>query len=85
MTRLDRLTSPTAALARAARAMTELEIDDFADLVGTPALEVEAWEQGVRAPPPIGVRLLTLILETPAVCLSLLELPRTADPGRCTA
>lgn len=63
----------TAALTRAARAVTELELEDFALLVDTPAAEVEAWERGAAAPPPIGLRLLTLILTTPEVCLHLLD------------
>jgi DNA-binding transcriptional regulator YiaG len=83
--KLDRLPSSTAALTRAARAMTELELEDFAALVATPAVEVDAWEQGTRAPPAIGVRLLTLILTTPEVCLDLLDTPGAADSGRCTA
>lgn len=81
----DPLPRSTAALTRAARAMTELELDDFAALVGTPAPEVERWERGAAAPPPIGVRLLTLILTSPEVCLRLLDAPEAADSGRWTA
>jgi DNA-binding transcriptional regulator YiaG len=64
-----------ATLARAARAVTELELDDFALLVGTPTPEVEAWERGTAQPPAIGLRLLTLILTRPDVCLDLLDAP----------
>lgn len=63
----------TATLTRAARAITELELEDFALLVGTPATEVEAWERGTAAPPAIGLRLLSLILMKPGVCLHLLD------------
>lgn len=82
MPKLHRLPHSTAALTRAARAMTELGLDDFAALVATPSPEVEAWEQGTVSPPPIGVRLLTLILTSPEVCLDLVDAPGAADTSR---
>jgi len=80
--KVDGQPSSTAALARAARAKTELELEDFAKLLGTPAGEVDAWEKGVSAPPPIGACLLKLILSNPEVCLHLLHAPSPAASGR---
>lgn len=74
------MSSRTEALALRARRVTELEVDDFARLIGVRPEVVGAWERGERAPPPIGARLLELIVARPDVALTLARLAGAGDP-----
>src|SRR5688500_10867179 len=61
-------------LVRKARTVTELSPEDFARILGTEEEVITAWERGTRTPPPIGVRLLELIVARPEVVVSLIAL-----------
>lgn len=65
-----------------ARRVTELELEDFARLLGTEVEVVSSWERGTRSPPPIGLRLLELIVARPDVCLTLVGLERSMADAR---